>query len=65
MGNALVLDGAGQIRMANPFAAQPTPFRVEAGGRSWFAEDSCAFLAASGPAQDPALSAARTDSGAG
>lgn len=23
--------------MANPFAAQPTDFRVEAAGRSWFA----------------------------
>jgi len=34
--HALVLDG-GEIRMANPFAAQPTPFRVEAAGRSWFA----------------------------
>jgi len=35
--HALVLDGAGDIRMANPFAAQPTPFRVEAAGRSWYA----------------------------
>ena len=40
-GHALVLDGAGEIQMANPFAAQPTPFRVEAGGRSWFA--NCAW----------------------
>jgi hypothetical protein len=39
--HALVLDGAGRIRMANPFAAQPTAFRVEAGGRSWFA--NCAW----------------------
>lgn len=36
-GHALVLDGDGEIRMANPFAAQPTPFRVEAGERLWFA----------------------------
>jgi Alkylmercury lyase len=36
-GHALVLDADGQIRMANPFAAQPTDFRVEAGGRTWFA----------------------------
>ncbi len=36
-GHALVLDHGGEIRMANPFSAQPTPFRVEAGGRSWFA----------------------------
>ena len=39
--HALVLDDAGDIRMANPFAAQPTPFRVEAAGRSWFA--NCAW----------------------
>lgn len=39
--HALVLDDAGEIRMANPFAAQPTPFRVEAAGRSWFA--NCAW----------------------
>jgi hypothetical protein len=39
--HALVLDGAGEIAMANPFAARPTPFRVEADGRSWFA--NCAW----------------------
>lgn len=39
--HALVLDGAGEIRMANPFSARPTPFRVEAAGRSWFA--NCAW----------------------
>ena len=39
--HALVLDAAGEIRMANPFSAVPTPFRVEAGGRSWFA--NCAW----------------------
>ena len=39
--HALVLDDAGEIRMANPFAARPTPFRVEARGRSWFA--NCAW----------------------
>ncbi len=39
--HALVLDAAGEIRMANPFAARPTPFRVEAAGRSWFA--NCAW----------------------
>ena len=39
--HALVLDDAGEIAMANPFAAQPTPFRVEAAGRSWFA--NCAW----------------------
>jgi hypothetical protein len=27
--------------MANPFAAQPTDFRVEAGGRMWYA--NCAW----------------------
>ncbi|HSO29608.1 MAG TPA: organomercurial lyase [Candidatus Sulfomarinibacteraceae bacterium] len=35
--HAIVLDDAGEIRMANPFSAQPTPFRVEAAGRSWYA----------------------------
>lgn len=39
--HALVLDAAGEIRMANPFAAQPTPFRVEAAGTSWYA--NCAW----------------------
>lgn len=39
--HALVLDGAGELRMANPFSAVPTPFRVEAAGRSWFA--NCAW----------------------
>ena len=39
--HALVLDEAGEIRMANPFAAQPTLFRVDAAGRSWFA--NCAW----------------------
>ena len=40
-GHALVLDAAGELRMANPFSAVPTPFRVEAAGRSWFA--NCAW----------------------
>jgi formate-dependent nitrite reductase cytochrome c552 subunit len=35
--HALVLDDAGDIIMANPFAARPTPFRVESAGRSWYA----------------------------
>ena len=39
--HALVLDEGGEIRMANPFAARPTPYRVEAAGRSWFA--NCAW----------------------
>lgn len=39
--HALVLDGAGDIVMANPFAARPTPFRVEAAGRAWYA--NCAW----------------------
>jgi len=39
--HALVLDASGEIRMANPFAAQQTSFRVEAAGRSWFA--NCAW----------------------
>ena len=40
--HALVLEpGADAIRMANPFSAVPTPYRVQAGGRSWFA--NCAW----------------------
>lgn len=35
--HALVLDAAGEIRMANPFSAKPTDFRVDAAGRAWFA----------------------------
>ncbi len=36
--HALVLDPAtGDLRMANPFSAVPTPFRVSAAGRAWFA----------------------------
>ncbi|HUG29632.1 MAG TPA: organomercurial lyase [Candidatus Limnocylindria bacterium] len=35
--HALVLDTGGAITMANPFAGRPTPFRVEADGRSWYA----------------------------
>ena len=35
--HALVLDANGDIRMAAPFAAQPTTFRVTAAGRSWYA----------------------------
>lgn len=39
--HALVLDGDGAIRMANPFSAVPTPYRVEAAARSWYA--NCAW----------------------
>lgn len=40
--HALVLDPTtGAIRMANPFSAVPTGFRVEAAGRSWYA--NCAW----------------------
>ena len=35
--HALVLaPGRAAIRMLHPFSAVPTPYRVEAGGRSWF-----------------------------
>jgi hypothetical protein len=37
-----------EIRMANPFSAMPTPYRVEAAGRSWFA--NCAWDAFGIPA---------------
>ena len=36
-GHALVLDSAATILMANPFSAVETPHRVEAAGRTWFA----------------------------
>jgi hypothetical protein len=40
--HALVLDADGEeIRMANPFSAVPTAYRVEAGGRSWYG--NCAW----------------------
>ena len=40
--HALVLDTAtGEIRMANPFSAVPTPYRVQADGRWWYA--NCAW----------------------
>ena len=40
--HALVLDGSREaLLMANPFSAVPTRYRVEAGGRSWFA--NCAW----------------------
>jgi hypothetical protein len=40
--HALVLEAdATSIRMLNPFSAVETPHRVEAGGRSWFA--NCAW----------------------
>jgi hypothetical protein len=35
--HALVLDEGGALRMANPFSAVETPHRVEAAGRSWYA----------------------------
>ena len=38
--HTLVLDGSA-IRMAHPFSAVPTPFRVDADGRSWYA--NCAW----------------------
>jgi hypothetical protein len=39
--HALVLDEAGEIRMANPFSAVPTPHRVNAQGRWWYG--NCAW----------------------
>lgn len=47
--HALVLHaGATEIRMLNPFSAVETPHRVEADGRSWFA--NCAWDALGVPA---------------
>jgi hypothetical protein len=40
--HAIVLDKDGErLRMANPFSAVATPFRVEVDGRSWYA--NCAW----------------------
>jgi Alkylmercury lyase len=40
--HALVLNSAtDEIRMANPFSAVPTSYRVQAGGRWWYA--NCAW----------------------
>jgi hypothetical protein len=40
--HAIVLDTDGEtLRMANPFSAVPTPYRVNADGRWWFA--NCAW----------------------
>lgn len=36
-GHMLVLQDSGEILMAPPFSAVPTPFVVEAGGRAWWA----------------------------
>ena len=48
-GHALVLQpGTTEIRMLNPFSAVETRHRVEAGGRSWFA--NCAWDALGIPA---------------
>jgi len=38
--HALVLDGD-ELRMLNPFSCVPTPYRVEAAGRSWYG--NCAW----------------------
>ncbi|HYK06462.1 MAG TPA: organomercurial lyase [Gaiellaceae bacterium] len=40
--------GTNEVRMLNPFSAVETPHRVEAGGRSWFA--NCAWDALGIPA---------------
>ena len=39
--HALVLNSTSEIRMANPFSAVPTAFRVHAAGRWWYA--NCAW----------------------
>jgi hypothetical protein len=47
--HALVLEpDSARIRMLNPFSAVPTPHRVEAAGRTWFA--NCAWDALGIPA---------------
>jgi hypothetical protein len=39
--HALVIDKQGELVMANPFSAVPTPYRVEADDRSWYG--NCAW----------------------
>ena len=39
--HVLVLDSAGELRMAMPFSALPTAFRVRSGDRAWWA--NCAW----------------------
>jgi len=39
--HAVVLDDRGEIRMANPFSAVQTPYRVRAGGHWWYG--NCAW----------------------
>ncbi|HLJ02623.1 MAG TPA: organomercurial lyase [Solirubrobacteraceae bacterium] len=52
--HALVLDPSGELRMANPFSAVPTAYRVHAAGRWWYANCAwdafgiCAALGADG-----------------
>jgi hypothetical protein len=47
--HALVLDEkTGEIRMANPFSSVPTPYRVDTGGKAWYA--NCAWDAFGIPA---------------
>jgi hypothetical protein len=64
--HALVLErDRPEIRMANPFSAVPTPHRVEAGGRSWYA--NCGWDAFGIPAAlgvDGHISSACPDCGA-
>ena len=47
--HALVLDPQGELLMANPFSAVPTPYRVHADDRDWYAPcawDAIAICAA-------------------
>ena len=63
--HALVLDPAtDEIRMANPFSAVPTPYRVAADGRWWYANCAwdafgiCAALTSTAGSRRPARTAA-------
>jgi Alkylmercury lyase len=59
-GHALVLrPGTTEIRMLNPFSVVETPHRVEARGRSWFA--NCAWDALGVPAALHADGAVRSE----
>ena len=67
--HAIVLDpGTSELRMANPFSAVATAYRVHAAGRSWFANCAwdafgiCAALHVDGRIETYALTATRPSS---
>jgi hypothetical protein len=66
IGKALLADPAtGEIWMAGPFSARPTPYRVRAHGRAWWANCAWDLLGVASLVGGPAeLEASCTDCGA-